>query len=90
MVDWTFLVPRIVDRKLMILLLVIMGVGVGSGTFDVLTGLLSWYRGIRDLSIFAGASVYYVIALLMYGWRRMLKKYYRPPPSDDRSTSGAD
>ncbi len=38
LVDWTFLVPRIVDRKLLIPLLVVVVVGIGSWTVFVFEG----------------------------------------------------
>ncbi len=88
MVDWTFLVPPVVSRTLLALSLVNVVVGIVSGTVFVLEGLYALYRGGSDLSIFGGASVFYAYAMLWYGWRRMLKKHYRPPPSDDGSASG--
>ncbi len=82
MVDWLFLVPPKVDRKLLFVLLLNVAAGMVSGTVVVILGLRSLYLGGRDLSIFGGASVFYGYALLMFGWRRLLKKFYRPPPSD--------
>ncbi len=88
MVDWTFLVPPVVEKRLLTLSLLNVAVGIGCGTVFVFGGLYSLYRGSRDLSIFGGASVFYGYAALMCGWWRLLKKYYRPPPSDERSASG--
>ena len=79
MVDWTFLVPPFVTTKLLIVLLLNVAVGIGAGTLFVLGGVYGLYLGGRDLSIFGGALVFYVWAALAYGWRRLLKKYYRPP-----------
>ncbi len=82
LVDWLFLVPPNVDKKLLIVLLLNVLVGVVSGTIFVIEGVRGLYLGGKNLSIFGGASVFYGYALLMFGWRRLLKKYYRPPPSD--------
>ncbi len=82
MVDWLFLGPPKVDRKLLLVLLLNVAAGVMSGTVVVILGLRSLYLGGRDLSIFGGASVFYGYALLTFGWRRLLKKHYKPPPSD--------
>ncbi len=79
MVDWTFLVPPVVRKGLLTVLLLNVVAGISGGTIFVLGGLYSLYQGSRDLSIFGGALVFYVWAALAYGWRRLLKKYYRPP-----------
>jgi hypothetical protein len=83
LVDWTFLVPPAVTKKLLAVLLVNVAVGIVSGTVFAVDGLYGLYRGGGDLSIFGGASMFYVYAALWYGWWRMLKKYYRPPRDDE-------
>ncbi len=75
----------VVSRGLLAVLLVNVGVGIVSGTVFVFEGLYALYRGGSDLRIFGGASVFYAYAALWYGWRRMLKKYYRPRSNDDES-----
>ncbi len=46
-----------VDRKLLTLSLVTVAVAIGCGTVFVVTGLVSRYKGSRDLSIFGGCAI---------------------------------